>query len=245
MTAAAKRLATAHRRVGESKTELAAAAAAAEKARSLAATLAIEVLEHVRKNEDATALRTAALKRALKTGDAPSFKKEPELAVDYVAMREAENRQSAAKQAMTELVAEQTQAQLEVDEAIAELNAAARGVISAQLDDAVSKVAALELEVMQRRADIEGLARSNVLGWGLQTAMSDAAKRLLAGNSMTDIGVKNSGPWARANEHAETWRARYQGLVENHAARRIKDHAPVATAARRIKESAPADSRVA
>jgi hypothetical protein len=56
--------------------------------------------------------------------------------------------------------------------------------------------------------------------------------------------VKNAPEWARANASAENWRARYEALVSNHESRRIKDRAPVATAARRIQKSAPADSRV-
>jgi hypothetical protein len=239
-----QRLADAHRRLAKAKISLEAASRAAEKGRGFLSEASLEVVEHVRRHEALAASRAAALREAMKLGDAKPFPTAVAPAKDRIQRLEAEDRQAVAKRVLHDLVAEEQAAQREVDEALAELNAAARAVISAELDDAVSKVAALELEVMQRRTDIEGLARSNVLGWGLKTSMSDAAKRLLAGNSMTDLGVKNSRPWARANEHAENWRARYEALVSNHAARRIKDHAPVATAARRMKKSAPADSRV-
>ena len=120
-----------------------------------------------------------------------------------------------------------------LDEAVAELHGAARAVVAAEVESVVSRINELERESMSARIELEGAVRSGNLGWSWDLGLSDQGKRLLAGNAVTDIAQKNAPEWARANEAAESWRARYAFLIENHAARRSKE--PAAT---RVKESA-------
>jgi hypothetical protein len=229
MTAEMKLIKAAHTRVSAAKSALAAATAAAEKARRHLADVGLEVIAHVKRHEDAAASRVAALREAMKLGGRP-LPAAVAPAKDRLQRLAAEDRQAVAKRVLHDLVAEEQDAQREVDEAIAELHAAARAVIGAEVDDAVMKVVAIERDAMLLRAEIDGLARSGVAGWGNQIAMSDAGKRVLAGNATTSIGIKNSQEWALANEFAEGWRARQAFLLENCA--------PVAIGGRAMESAA-------
>jgi hypothetical protein len=230
-----KRLQAAHARVAAAKSALEAASKAAEKGRGFLADVGLEVVAHLRRHEEAAASRAAALREAMKLGDAKPFPTAVAPAKDRLQRLEAEDRQAVAKRVLNDLVGEEQVAQREVDEAVAELHGAARGVLSTEIEIIVSRVVALELESMAARIELEGAVRSGNLGWSWDLALSDQGKRLLAINTTTDIAQKNAPEWARANESAEAWRARYEALITNHAARRSKE--PAAT---RVKESASA-----
>jgi hypothetical protein len=237
-----QRLADAHRRLAETQAALKDSTAASEKARGFLAEVGLEVVEHVRRHEALAASRAAALREALKLGGKPS-PAEVAPAKDRLQRLEAEDRQAVAKRVLHDLVAEEQAAQREVDEATAELNAAARSVIGAEVDAIVAKINDLERQSMTARIELEGAVRSNCLGWGMGLGLGGAGKRVASQNALTDIGVKNAPEWARANASAEAWRARYEALITNHESRRVKDRAPVATAARRIQKSAAASGR--
>ncbi len=213
MSAEMKRLEAAHTRVSAAKSELADSAKAAEKAREFAAEIAVEVVEHARRNEELAASRAATLKQALRLGSTTPFPKTPRPASDHAARREAEDRQKIAKHALTELVAEETQAQRRLDEAIAELHAAARAVIGTEVDEAIAAIAESEAKAMRHRIEVDGLSRAGVVGWGTQIELSDAGKKILVGNTMTAIGVKNAMEWLSANASAQNWRDRFEALI--------------------------------
>jgi hypothetical protein len=240
-----QRLQAAHARLSAAKSALEAAAKAAEAARRFSAAAELDLAGHVRRNEEAASIRAAELTRALKLGAAPAaIKKSPAIAADHLGRLEAQHRADVARQALDGLNGEKTAAETAIAEAQTELRTAARAVIGAEVDAIVAKINDLERQSMTARIELEGAVRSNTLGWGMALGLGDPGKRVAGQNALTDIGVKNAPEWARANESAETWRARYDGLLTNHAARRTRDRAPVATAAKRNKESAPADSRV-
>jgi hypothetical protein len=224
-----KRLQAAHARVAAAKSALEAASKAAEKARGHLADVGLEVVGHIQRHEEAAASRAAALRESMKIGGKPVTTAVAP-AKDRLARLEAEDRQGVAKRVLNDLVAEEQVAQRELDEAVGELHAAARAVISAEVETIVDRVVALEKESMACRIQIEGAARSGNIGTPWDLGLSDQGKRLLVGNTMTDIGVRNAPEWSRANEEAESWRRRYAFLIENHA--------PAATIGTRIKESA-------
>jgi hypothetical protein len=224
-----KRLQAAHARVAASKSALGAATAAAEKARGHLAEVGLEVIGHVQRHEEAAASRAAALRESMKIGGKPVTTAVAP-AKDRLARLEAEDRQALAKRVLHDLVAEEQVAQRAVDEAVGELHAAARAVISAEVETIVARINELERESTAARIELEGATRSGNLGWSWDLGLSDQGKRILASNTMSDIAQKNAPEWSRANEAAESWRRRYAFLIENHA--------PVATIGTRVKESA-------
>ena len=196
-------LAAAHIRLIRAKATLAAAATAVEAAQKFAAEASIELAGHIQKNEDAVALRSGELMRSLKLGGKPAWKS-PALAADHVAKVEAQQRADVARQALAELAGEETAAAKAVAEADAAVHEAARGVIGAEVDATVSKVIELEAEAMRLRVEIEGVARSSVVGWGTQIALSTAGKNILVGNQSSGLAIKNDPAWHDANAAAES-----------------------------------------
>ena len=136
------------------------------------------------------------------------------MAADHVARIEAQHRADVARQVLDGLNGEKTAAETALAEARTELEAAARGVLGTEVEAVVARVSELELESMANRIQLEGANRSGSLGWGRGLALSDAGKRVLAGNQMLSVGVRNSPEWASANAAADGWRARLAFLIE-------------------------------
>jgi hypothetical protein len=167
---ASERLADAHDRIARAERALAAANRAATAASDFAAEIAIELAEHVERDEIATASRAKDLAKALRSGDAPTFKKSQASAADRIARFDAESRATAARAALEELDAEQRAAKATLADAQAELAAAARGVLSAEAESYAAKVVALELEALSNRNKLEATLRSTATGWGSNSA---------------------------------------------------------------------------
>jgi hypothetical protein len=219
-------LAAAHRRLVEAKQTLADAATAVEAAQKFAAEATRELAVHVQKHEHASALRGAALKQALKLGSTAAYVTPPGLAADHIERTAAEHRHEVARQALDDLVGEEAAAAKVVAQAVAAVHEAARAVIATEVEHTVAKVIELELEAMRLRTEIEGSARSSVVGWGAAIALGASGKAILVGNQQSPIGTKNDSAWHRANASAEGWRKRFEFLVET-------DSAPVACRRRR------------
>jgi hypothetical protein len=226
-----QRLADAHRRLAEAKAALNAATVTAEAARKFAAEVGLEVLRHVKRNEDRAAIRAAALMRSLKVvGAKPKLKSEPKLADDHRARLDAENRAALAHQAREELAAEERSAQQAVDDAHVELEAAARSVLAREAEQHAVFIAAIEREALQHRIELEGAVRSGAFGLIKQNGLSEVSRRIVRENEALSISVRNAPEWASANEAAEAWRRRLAILLKN-------NDAPAETDGR-IKESA-------
>jgi hypothetical protein len=146
------------------------------------------------------------------------------MAADHVARLEAEHRRDAAKIAVDKLGAEVSAARLAHDDARNALEVEARTILAREAEGVVERIAELEREAMQRRGEVEGLARSGVIGWGAQMAISAAGKYVLNGNQNSPIGIKNSPEWIGAHEAAERVRQRYASLLK-------QDPAPAESAA--------------
>jgi hypothetical protein len=220
------RLADAHRRLAETKQALEASRVSATRAREFAAEIGHELARQVRRNEDRAAVRAATLMRSLKVvGASPKLRSSPKLADDHIKRLDAENRAAAARQACEELAAEERVAAEAVDDAHAELEAAARGVLAMEAQQRAVRIAALEREALQHRVELEGAARCGAFGIR-QNGLSDLAKRILRGNESLPIGTRNTAEWRASNESAEAWRRRLAILLKH-------------------PDPAPADSRVA
>jgi hypothetical protein len=72
--------------------------------------------------------------------------------------------------------------------------------MSAEAEAIVAKVTELEQASMEARIRLEGVSRAGVIGWGFGLELSDAGKRVLAGNQMLPVGVRNAPEWKSANE---------------------------------------------
>jgi hypothetical protein len=220
-------LAAAHARLLKAKSALRDASQAAEAADKFASEATLELAAHVRRHADATALRGAALKQALKLGSTAEYVTPPGLADDYTTpLREAEHQHQVARSALDELVAEEAAAAKVVAEAVQAVRAAASAVVSAEAEGTISKIIALEAEALQLRGEVEGVARSGVVGWGTQIALSASGRAILVGNQSSGLSIKNDPAWHGANASAEGWRSRFEFLTET-------NHAPVACRRRR------------
>jgi hypothetical protein len=212
-----KRLEAAHAKVAAAETKLAEARRATEAARVFATEIGLEVLDHVKRNQDLAAVRAATLMRSLKIGAKPKFRSSPKLADDYVGKLDAANRAAAAKQALRELVNEESLAQRELDQAIAGLHAAARSILAEETSALVSKIQKLEAESLRTRVAVEAMARSGVMGLGRQLGVDDATKETLRANTLLPIGITNHALWRAANVEAEHVRLRYFDLIKSNA----------------------------
>jgi hypothetical protein len=56
------------------------------------------------------------------------------------------------------------------------------------------------------------------LGWGREIALTDAAKEILRGNTMLEIGIRNHALWRDSNTGAELVRQRYDSLLKENPA---------------------------
>jgi hypothetical protein len=119
------RLAAAHRRVAETTAHLDIVTQAAEAARAYVVEVEAEVAVHVRKNEDASVKRAAALAQSLKLGKSATFAETPYIAVDNAARRASEEQLAVARRALGELVTEQNEAQAVLDKDTEALHEAA------------------------------------------------------------------------------------------------------------------------
>ena len=173
-----KRLADAHRSLAEARAALNLTAAAVEAARKFASEVGLELAGHVKRNNDRAAVRAASLMASLKIGATPKFKASPKLADDHLKRIDAENRASAARAALEGLLAEEREAQREVDVAVAALHAAAKSVVAEEAEELVAKIQKLEGESLRTRVAVEAMARSGVLGWGREIGLKDAAKEI-------------------------------------------------------------------
>jgi hypothetical protein len=217
MSAEMKRLADAQVKLVAAQGILADAKVASEGARKFSVQIEREVVERVRKNEDLAASRTAALKRAMKLGaKPPSSRQTPGIVADYVARRAAEDRLTVSKHVLKELLAEEDEAQLAVEAAIAQLHAAARTVLAEEASALVSKIEKLEAESLRTRVAVESFARSGLLGLGRELGGCDAnTKEILRGNTLLPIGITNHALWREANVAAEQVRQRYADLMKS------------------------------
>jgi hypothetical protein len=164
-----KRLGAAHLRVAEAERVLAAATNAATKAQEFAATTEAEVAKHVERDQALAADRAEGLKHALKSGFPPKFVASP-TTKERVQRVEAEDRQTAARKAAEDLSADADSAKATLDDAQAELAAAARAVLSEEAEAYAAKVVELELEAVSNRNQLEASLRSTAAGWGSNSA---------------------------------------------------------------------------
>jgi hypothetical protein len=214
-----KRLAVAHAKLATARAILADAKIASEGGRKFSAQVGLELAALARKNEDLAATRAATLKQALKLGSTTPLPKTPRPASDHVARREAEERFTVSGHVIKELLAEEDEARLAVDAALAELNAIARDILGEEAAKLAAKISALDAESMQHRIAIEAIARSNCMGWAREIGLNDAVREVLRTNTLTEIGTKNHALWRSANVEAERVR-------QLHAARLSQVPAP-------------------
>jgi hypothetical protein len=213
MSAAKEPLKVAHARVAAAKAALKAAAAAAEKARQFTDRVSLEAVKHAKKNQELASRRAADLTQSLKRGAEPKFRASPKLASDHLARMEAENRATAAKQALHELVNEELSAQRELDEAVAELQTAARASLARVAEEHAERIAELEGEAFQHRIQLEGASRSGAFGYR-PISLNDLSKRILIENNSLPFGTRMTEPWVAANASAEDWRQRLSRLMD-------------------------------
>ena len=214
MSAELKRMAAAHAKLATAQAILADAKIASEGGRKFSAQVGLELAALARKNDDLAATRAATLKRALKLGSTTLFPKTPRPASDHVARREAEERFTVSKHVLKELLAEEDEAQLAVDAAIAELHATARDILGDEAAALAAKISALDAESMQHRIAIEAIARSGCMGWQREVGQNDAVREVLRTNTLTPIGVTNHALWREANVSAERVRQRHAALLK-------------------------------
>jgi hypothetical protein len=204
-----KRLAAAHAKLATARAILADAKIASEGGRKFSAQVGLELADLARKNEDLAATRAATLKQALKLGSTTPFPKTPRPASDHVARRAAEEQFTVSKHVLKELLAEEDEAQLAVDAAIAELNATARDILADEAAALASKISALDAESMQSRIAVEAIARSGCMGWQREVGLNDAVREVLRANTLMPIGITNHALWREANVSAELVRQRH------------------------------------
>src|ERR1700722_16361920 len=135
-----QRMAAAHAKLATAQAILADAKIASDGGRKFSAQVGLELAALARKNDDLAATRAATLKRALKLGSTKLFPKTPRPASDHVARREAEERFTVSKHVLKELLAEEDEAQLAVDAAIAELHATARDILGDEAAALAAKI---------------------------------------------------------------------------------------------------------
>lgn len=213
MTAAKEPLKVAHARVAAAKASLKAATAAAEKARQFTDRVSLEAVKHAKKNQELASRRAADLTQSLKRGAEPKFRASPKLASDHLARMEAENRATAAKQALHELVNEELSAHRELDEAVAELQTAARASLAKEAEGHAARIAELDGEAFQHRIQLEGASRSGAFGYR-PISLNDLSKRILIENNSLPFGTRMTEPWVAANASAEDWRQRLSRLLD-------------------------------
>jgi hypothetical protein len=154
------------------------------------------------------------LKQALKLGSTTLFPKTPRPASDHVARREAEERFTVSKHVLKELLAEEDEAQLAVDAAIAELHATARDILGDEAAALASKISALDAESMRHRIATEAIARSGCMGWARDLGLNDAVRAVLRTNMLTEISVTNHTLSREANVEAERVRQRHASRLK-------------------------------
>ena len=115
---------------------------------------------------------------------------------------------------LKELLAEEDEAQLAVDAAIACLHLEARGILAEEASELALKIQALEAESLRIRVAVESLARSGVLGYGHALALDAAGKEILHGNLQLPLAIRNHVLWRDSNDGAERVRQRYAELVK-------------------------------
>jgi hypothetical protein len=162
MTAESK-LADAHARVLEVERVVTAAAAAAGSARNFFAEVDLEVAA-------LAAERAETLKKSFRSGSAPPPDETGATAKERTLRLDAENRLAAARTAAEDLSAEAQEAKVAFDTARAELEAAARAVLSEETESYAAKVVALETEALSNLTQLEATLRSNASGWGSSSA---------------------------------------------------------------------------
>jgi hypothetical protein len=216
-----KRLAAAHAKVTETDAAVIAAVKAETAARALLANAENELARHQRRNKEKASERAGKLMAALKLGgSAPAFKKKGvDRAADHIAVLEAQDQRDAARIAVDTLSAEHSAATVAHDAAIAQLHATARDILADEAAALASKIGTLDAESMRHRIAIEGIARSNAMGWQRESGLADEVRAVLHGNTLTEIGTKNHALWRSANVEAERVR-------QLHAARLSQVPAP-------------------
>ena len=211
-----KRLAAAHAKVTETDAAVVAAVKAETAARTILANAENELARHQRRNKEKASERAGKLMAALKLGgSAPAFKKKGvDRAADHIAVLEAQDQRDAARIAVDTLSAEHSAATVAHDAAIAQLHATARDILADEAAALASKIGTLDAESMQHRIAIEGIARSNCMGWARAVGLSDAVREVLRTNTLTEIGVTNHSLWREANVSAERVRQRHAELLK-------------------------------
>jgi hypothetical protein len=205
---AKQRLAAAHANVASAKQSLADVTRASQSARNFLAEMNADVRRCLEAEHVSLAERAADLKTAFKSGSAP---KVGEMTGEARAARiDAETRQSAAQQAMSEMTAEERTATTALAAADAELKAAAKAVVIDEAEAHAAKATALEAEAMQHRIEVAGLLRVDV-----SAELSAIARRVAAENDETKIAIFNEAEWLLANQAGERWRTRVSELLNS------------------------------
>jgi hypothetical protein len=205
MSAELKRMVAAHAKVAETDAAVVAAVKAETAARTLLAAAENELARHQRRNKEKASERAGKLMAALKLGgSAPAFKKKGvDRAADHIAVLEAQDQRDAAKIAVDTLTAERAAATVAHDDAIAKMHVAARDILADEAAELASKIQKLDAESMRHRLAIEGIARSNCMGWAREVGLADEVRAVLRGNTLLSIGVTNHALWREANVEAE------------------------------------------
>ena len=186
-----KRLSDAHARVAMAERALIAATATAAKATDFAPAVEAEVGVHAARDQALAAERAEGLKQSLKSGGAPKFVASP-TTKERIARIDAEARRAAAQRARDELNADAQEAKAGFDTARAELEAAARGVLSEEAESYAAKAVELELEAQSKRAQLEAELRNSASGWG----SNSAAKLMIESERAKARGAADLSPEA-------------------------------------------------